>query len=299
MKSILLWARPKSFFWSFVMAAIAAGLGIYMIFFDVSLLGSKSVSQVAARSSADGGLLAGVQLGGRQASTNDLFAWGGMNNRPKNNLDFMKFSAEDAKNPMKRANFYLECQSYLTTRGDAGDELAFAQDIDPSGKQAEFIRWMREAQETRCGDVTPGNIKEIDGLMMVAANNGEVAAKTYFLNKDFKAANEALNKSFAANTGQDDPNFGKYANQAELLNRAEKLALQGDPQAAVIASKLASQGDDPSAAMTWLMLGLQDKGQAFSVAQMAPDTEPFSNMSSNDYQAAMERAKSMFAALPR
>jgi hypothetical protein len=207
-------------------------------------------------------------------------------------FDSMKPTAQELKNPYTRAALYQECATYLETRGHLADDIAGANQVDPSGKAAEFVTWMAERHDARCEGVSPSDVKRIDELMAQAAKAGEPGAQRYMLDKDL----QALEKS-AKTGGPDGASVKQQA--AAMLSQAGELVKRGDLPSAEIAARLTAsdrygQGDKVASA-AWMMVAVQESAQPFSTRHLGQDQPSFASLSPAEYDQALQRAQAMHA----
>jgi hypothetical protein len=210
----------------------------------------------------------------------------------KDEFESMKPTAQELKNPYTRATLYQECATYLEARGHLADDIAGANQIDPSGKTAEFVSWMAERHEARCEGVSPSDFKRIDDLMAQAAKAGEPGAQRYMLGKDLQALEKTTKTG-----GADGASVKQQA--AAMLSQANELVKRGDLPAAGIAARLTAsdrygQGDKIASA-AWMMLEVQESAQPFSTRHLGQDQPSFESLSADEYNQALQRARAMHA----
>lgn len=220
--------------------------------------------------------------------------FGDLGNRGAANDDMerMKPTAQELKNPYTRAAYYQECAAYAESSAHMDENIAGANRLDPSGKTAEFVSWMARRYEVRCAGVSPSDVKQVDALMAQAAKAGEPGAQRYMLDKDV----QALEKSAKAG-GADGAGLKQQA--AAMLAQASDLVKRGDLPSAEIAARLTASDrfgqENKIASAAWMMLAVQESAQPFSLTHVGQDQPSFESLSPAEYNQALQQAQAMYA----
>ncbi|MTV40811.1 hypothetical protein [Duganella radicis] len=242
--------------------------------------------------------------GSATTAGNGIFAWGAVAPRagsyaaldPK---DFALKEGDYGGHPAySKAMQYLVCADYVESKKDIERDYAEQAQSDPSGNTLRFAQWQIAMKEEQCKNVSKASPQQIAELMREAAKAGDVRAQSYLLNQDASRLIDAARADADAHPNQEHV---ITAEEKGLLSSATTLAETGDREAIFLAAKLTATNrfgqQDLTASAAWALTGMQQNGRPFSFSanDHVFETEPYSTLSVEQRQAAVQKAQENFA----